>query len=180
MDRWLLSNLWNGSKVMNKMKLDSFQEHRLCFTFFVCWSGVSKTHFHSSRVNSEKLVLSAVLHLRTWIMREEKNNEKCKPKSPQLPLSWVGVGGIGEEGRDCRCFMLSELRYCSTQWFWQSPVSSIHCISLLACSHASSVQMHSEWEIWNETSCFTATPGDDHKPLAFTQAHLIDVLKLTI
>lgn len=31
MDGWLLCNLGNGSTTINKMKLDSFQTHRLCF-----------------------------------------------------------------------------------------------------------------------------------------------------
>lgn len=102
--------------------------------------------------------------------------KSAKHKSCQL-LLWagLGLGGAGEEGKAHNGFMLSDFSYGSTQWFCRSLAYYLRWISLPTCSHASSVQMRPEWGLWNETSHLTATPGDDHKTLAFTHAHLKDV-----
>lgn len=178
MDGWLLCNLWNGSKTINKMKLDSFQTHG---RRFLPWSSdlVFLKHTSTHHVLPVKIWFSLVVYL-----KENVNNKigekqgKVQIAAPLDCLSEVGLGGIGENWRESSSFMLSDFSYCTAQWLCQSPVYYIHCTSLPACSNASSVCMLSEWGIWNGTSCcFTAAPGDDHKPLlAFIQAHFADAI----
>lgn len=104
---WLLFNLGNGSKAINKMKLDSSQKHGLLFSFFFSVSGGSGLLRHTS--TNHRLILKSdfilLLYLRrTCITRYQKANAKYKIQIiSTASLSWILACGVGEERRNCDC-----------------------------------------------------------------------------
>lgn len=105
---WLLFNLWNGLKAVNKRKLDGFQKYRLCFSI----SSDSMLLRHIS--TNHTLILKnwfyfAVLlkkHMHNSIPRKVQNT---KHLSCMLELG-QGQGKLMRGKRNCGGFMLSDFR----------------------------------------------------------------------
>lgn len=140
MDRRLLSNLWNGSKVINKMKLDGFQKHRLFFSLSSDLAFIR--HTSTNHALEWKIGFICCFTLKENMNKNEIGENQGNVQSTNhlhrlSELGWSWRNWWGRETADTTDSLTSDsaVHWDSGSLFFTT------CIGLPACSHTSSVHM---------------------------------------